>query len=135
MRYADRQECRAAVGMSPELALLFSVQSSTEAYTLVSPGGDPVGICGLSAGHGEGDRMIWLLATDGLLSHSRLFLEESREWVEEHARRYLLWNYVDARNAVHIRWLKWLGAEFHGTKTSPHTGTNLIHFTKVSPCA
>ena len=79
--------------------------------------------------------MIWLLATDGLLPHSRLFLEESREWVESRARRFVLWNYVDARNAAHIRWLKWLGAEFHDTKTSPYTGTKLIHFTKVSPCA
>lgn len=135
MRHADRQECRAAAGMSPELALFLSVETSSEAYTLVSPDGEPVGVCGLSPGNTERDRLVWMLATDGLLQHSRLFLRESRVWVDSHARRYVLWNYVDARNTVHIRWLKWLGATFHGAKTSPYTGTPLLHFTKVNKCA
>lgn len=135
MRDADRQECRAAAGMSGELALLASVHGSTEAYTMVAPSGEPVGICGLALGFGLGDRMVWMLGTDSLAAHRRIFLEESRAWVDDRANRYLLWNYVDARNTLHVRWLKWLGATFHGAKTSPYTGTPLLHFTKVTLCA
>lgn len=135
MRDADAQECKAAAGMAPELALLLSTKVATECHTMVSPSGEAVGICGLGPGLTDNDRQVWMLCTNDLLKHKRLFLEESRAWIEEKSKRYLLWNHVDARNTVHVRWLKWLGANFHGSHTSPYTGTPLLHFTKVTLCA
>lgn len=135
MREADRQECRAAAGMSPGLALFLSTQYAEECHTMVAPDGEPVGLCGLTAGQSPEDKQVWMLGTNGLLKHKHTFLTESRKWFEDRARRFILWNYVDSRNAVHIRWLKWLGVQFIGSKTSPFTGTELLLFTKVTPCA
>lgn len=127
IRPADRDECLAAAGASPELALWFSVKTSLEAYTLVA-GDEVLGICGIAAGVGEHDRMIWMLGTPAVETHAKLFVRESRKWLN--TLPYILWNRVDARNARHISWLRSIGAEFHDTITSPHTGTDLITFTR-----
>tara|TARA_Y100001963_G_scaffold83655_1_gene115939 strand:- start:3694 stop:4032 length:339 start_codon:yes stop_codon:yes gene_type:complete len=61
----------------------------------------------------SGVGVIWLLGTDLLLGNTTRFLRESRFWMEQCARPYkLLFNYVDARNTVHIRWIEWLGFTF-----------------------
>jgi hypothetical protein len=134
MRKADVAECRAH-GLEPGLALLLSAQYSEQNHTIVAPDGEPLGICGLTPGNAPGDKMVWMLGTDGLMKHKRTFLQESRVWIEEQAKRFVLWNYVDSRNTVHVRWLKWVGAQFIGSKTSPYTGSELLLFTKVSLCA
>ena len=134
MREADRHECLAAAGMPGELALLLSVEISEETYTMVNPSGTPVGICGIAEGHTPYDKQVWMLATDELLRYRRLFLKESLKWIDGLTDRYTLWNYVDERNTLHIEWLEWIGCEFHGSRTSPYTGTQQRFFTKVKPC-
>jgi hypothetical protein len=131
MRSADRRECYASAGMHPELALLFALSVSEETHTLVNPAGTAVGICGIAAGHTPVDKQVWMLATDDLLRHRRLFHRESKLWFNQLTTKYTLWNFVDERNVVHIRWLKSLGCVFHGSKTSPYTGTQLLFFAKV----
>ncbi|WP_438027644.1 hypothetical protein [Sorangium sp. So ce233] len=38
------------------------------------------------------------------------FLRNSRAWVDKLMDGYqTLWNVVDARNEIHIRWLRWCG--------------------------
>jgi hypothetical protein len=57
--------------------------------------------------------LVWLVGTDDLIAHSTTFLRHSRQWLatmHEHYR--LLYNVIDARNEVHLRWLEWLGFEF-----------------------
>jgi len=52
----------------------------------------------------------WLVATDELTHFEVAFLRESKYWINVlHSRYSVLWNYVDARNKVHIRWLDWCG--------------------------
>lgn len=128
LRGADVAECYAAAGMPGELALTLSVRVSEEAFTLVSPDGTPVGICGIAAGHTPADKQVWMLATDDLLKHRRLFLRESRQWIDSYTKRVILWNWVDARNVDHIHWLQRLGAEFSSTRISNYTRTPLILF-------
>ena len=54
----------------------------------------------------------WMLSSDALPKHARAFLRGSVEWIEMIRHQYsLLVNYVDARNLMAIRWLKWLGFE------------------------
>jgi len=54
--------------------------------------------------------MIWMVATPDLERHSMEFLRYSRRFIEEVGGEYdLLFNWVDARNEVHLKWLKWCG--------------------------
>lgn len=129
MRVADVNECFAAAGMPGELALLLSVECSEETYTMVNPAGTPVGICGIAAGHTPGDKQVWMLATDELFRHRKLFLRESRRWIHSYLKRYRLWNWVDARNTEHIAWLNWLGAKFEAKRISNYSHTPLVLFT------
>jgi hypothetical protein len=131
MRQADRRECYASAGMGPELALTFALSVSEEAYSLCTLAGEAAGMCGIAPGHTPGDKQVWMLGTDAILRHRRLFLRESKLWINQLTTKYTLWNFVDERNAVHIRWLKSLGCVFHGSKTSPYTGTQLLFFAKV----
>tara|TARA_B100000530_G_scaffold75944_1_gene45326 strand:+ start:1845 stop:2078 length:234 start_codon:yes stop_codon:yes gene_type:complete len=51
-----------------------------------------------------------MVGTDGILDVSTRFLRESRKYADEMQENYpLLWNFVDAKNTVHHRWLQWLG--------------------------
>lgn len=52
-----------------------------------------------------------MLGSDLIKMHSIEFLRKSKEWVE--AQDYeILYNNIDARNTVHIKWLQWLGFTF-----------------------
>ena len=68
----------------------------------------PVGIFVVTA-----DGSIWLLATPEIYRIRFSFLRECKKVVNLLNRKYkLLWNYVDCRNELHIRWLKWCGFTF-----------------------
>lgn len=60
--------------------------------------------------------MAWLLGTEGLVKDraTRMqFLREVKAQVAQVMRTYrVLWNCVDARNTVHIRWIRWMGFTF-----------------------
>jgi hypothetical protein len=113
LRKEDREECLAASGAEPLLALAASLGFSERAWTLVGKSGNPVGIFGISPGQSEIDRMIWMMATDEIRDNTVQFLRESRWWIEELNRIHpLLWNWVDARNELHIKWLRWNGFTF-----------------------
>lgn len=52
----------------------------------------------------------WLLGSEELPQHARAFLRLNRVYARHIKDEYaILENYVDARNAVAIRWLRWLG--------------------------
>jgi len=56
---------------------------------------------------------IWLLGTDDIKLNKMSFLKLSMKVIKEIARPYdYLWNVVDPRNELHIRWLEWLGFSF-----------------------
>ena len=134
IRKEDADECYAAAGAGPELALLISAQHSTECYAMVSPHGNVIGLCGLAPGLGASDRRVWMMATRELESHQITFLRHAKAWVEEKSKLFVLWNYVDANNTKHVSWLKSLGVIFTTGKTSPYTGSRLLHFIKVPTC-
>ena len=108
IREADLQEILAYSGSTPKDALVAGFHHSDIPFTVVV-GGEPAAIFGASPVE-QGVGAVWLLGTDGILKNTTRFLRESRFWLDQCARPYdILFNYVDARNTVHIKWIKWLG--------------------------
>lgn len=110
MRPADVAEVKAISGRSPHDALMFSLRRSAVSWTALFDGRPEVMF-------GIGDLNIlarvgspWLLGTDVVETEYRQFLRASRDWSEQLFADYdLLRNFVDDRNEVSKRWLKWLG--------------------------
>ena len=112
LRGADLQEIRAVTREDPFDLLCQSIAWSNPCYTIVGEDAESLAIFGVVPDPcAEGVGRIWLLGSDDLVfRHSYIFLRHSRKWIEKLHERYpTLWNYVDARNEVHIRWLKWCG--------------------------
>lgn len=116
MRQADRDEVFAASGRSPGAALAYSLRKSSHAWTALIDGRPEVMF-------GVGDLNVlarvgapWLLGTDAVERHYVTFLRRSVDFRQQLSRRYtLLTNFVDERNHMSIRWLKWLGFSFTGS--------------------
>lgn len=52
----------------------------------------------------------WMLGHRDLHLHSKTFLKLSREYVRQMKQEYdILVNWVDARNTLSLRWMKWVG--------------------------
>ena len=110
LRLADRAEIWASSKATPTRTLLASIKESRWAFAgLVD--GEPVCLFGIVPVGLIGPVAVpWLLATDAMERHARMFLHRSRHTVAIMSQAYpLLVNYVDARNKVSIKWLKWLG--------------------------
>jgi hypothetical protein len=114
LREADIQEIRANLGEDPLAVLKRSIVISVPCYTAADRQDSPVAVFGVAPDtHNRDIGMVWLLGSVELVNHQVFVLRQSRKWVEELQRHYkVLWNCVDARNEVHIRWLKWCGFVF-----------------------
>jgi hypothetical protein len=118
LRRADREEIDALTGGDPQEALAESVARSASAWAGVADGAlvclfgvvpapseaegpaSPAGVAGIP----------WLLGADSVAAYGRPFLRRNRAYVRAMLRDFpVLANVVDARNAVSIRWLRWLG--------------------------
>lgn len=114
LREADIQEIKAVSGNDPLTALQRGVIWSDPCYTIIDTKDRPLALFGVVPNADqEGFGIVWLVASNELAKYSFTFLRHSRAWVEKLQQRYdVLWNCVDARNEVHIRWLKWCDFTF-----------------------
>lgn len=127
LRAADLQEIEANVGEDVLTHLERSISVSTPCYTVLNVTNQPLAAFGVIPDCRDADvGKIWLLGSPELVSYPFLFLRHCKTWVESLQREYkVLWNFVDARNVVHIRWLKWSGFTFlrlietHGVERRP----------------
>ena len=67
------------------------------------PDGRIAGLAGI-----EDDGRVWMLCTPAILDFPLTFAREAKRFIESRTER-VLWNYVDKRNTVHIKLLKFLG--------------------------
>ena len=112
LRREDKQEILAGSGLLPYEALHLGFKHAVIVFTIVNPKNKPIGIFGVDD-VGQGIGGIWLLATKDLATIKIAFLKECREVVKVLNSKYkILWNYVDCRNEVHIKWLKWCDFKF-----------------------
>ena len=108
LRYEDKREILDATGFTPISGLTFSYVSSEVCFTIVDKNNIPVGMFGVSK-----DGAIFLLASNEIKRIRYSFLRESRKVVDFLNTKYpMLWNFVDCRNELHLRWLKWCGFKF-----------------------
>lgn len=113
LRKADVDEIKAASGMHPLDALVMGYEESDECYTIWA-NEERLGMFGVSQDAGnQSVGRVWLLGTDGIMAHKYDFLRKSVQWRDElHKRFPVLYNNIDARNEVHIKWLQWLDFSF-----------------------
>lgn len=115
IRDADRAEIWAAHHVLPHDAIALSLAvSGGTGYTGMADG-IPVCLYGVAPGSlVDPAGRPWLLGTNDVPYHSVKFLRESKRIVNEMREQFgNLYNYVDARNTVSIRWLSWLGFDIY----------------------
>ena len=113
IRPEDAAEIYAASGLDPMAGLLTGYLHSDICQTICTfSDNKPIALFGLRVVD-KNKGVVWLLAGNDLPKYGTRFLRESRGWVDRfHQKADLLFNAVDQRNAVHIRWLEWLGFKF-----------------------
>ena len=115
LREADKQEMEAILG-SPanhEAALKYGIEVSYQPYTGFIDGA-PAAIFGVVPEPVKKNiGSIWMMGTEAIPKNPVPFLRNSKVWMDKMFEPFeLLWNTVDKRNTLHIRWIKWLGFNF-----------------------
>ncbi len=111
LRESDRREIEASHGHTPMEALRYSYSNSCFRATVLYKG-EPVAMFGVVKDpNTEKVGSVWMLATNGVYAMKAQFLRLSRRYIKLMQTQFLiLYNFVDARNAASVRWLKWCGA-------------------------
>ena len=115
LRYEDKREVE-ALGHTPEKALALGFGNSSICRSIIDARGTPVGVYGvvpLSDKIGQ----IWMLGSQGLVKIKTSFLKQSRSEVEGMNIIYPhLCNFIDSRNEIHLKWIRWCGFKIIGEK-------------------
>ena len=115
LRYEDKREVE-ALGHTPEKALALGFGNSSICRSIIDKRGTPVGVYGvvpLSDKIGQ----IWMLGSQGLVKIKTAFLKQSRSEVEGMNIMYPhLCNFIDSRNEIHLKWIRWCGFKIIGEK-------------------
>jgi hypothetical protein len=102
LREEDRREVVEGHGVDPIVAIpLGSLRGFCVSFTV--PDGRIAGLAGI-----EDDGRVWMLCTPAILDFPLTFAREAKRFIDDRTER-VLWNYVDKRNTVHIKLLKFLG--------------------------
>ena len=117
MREADKREAWAIAHLSPEEATLCVVHASRDAQAGLADG-EVVCLFGIEQDpENENVGAPWLLTSHSIEKYAWEFLHRSIDWMKEAKQDYrTLRNYVDVRNTVSIRWLRWLGFDIKEPK-------------------
>ena len=115
LRYEDKREVE-TLGHSVDKALALAFGASQICRSIVDNKGIVVGMYGvvpLSDKTGQ----VWMLGSEGLVKIKTAFLKQSRS--EVHGMNSVfphLCNFIDSRNEVHLKWIKWCGFKIIGEK-------------------
>ncbi len=108
LRFEDKREVE-TLGHTPEQALTIGYIFSQRCQSIIDTNGHVVGMYGVSFGR------VWLLGAPGLLKITKSFLKYSRSEVEIMNKLFPhLYNIIDSRNDLHIKWLRWCGFKIIG---------------------
>lgn len=110
LRPSDRREIEAASGRAPLEVIKESVTMSPHCFAGLL-NNVPAGIGGVAAAAWTGSIGVpWLVGTPQMTKHAKLFVSTTAKFLSQMENLYDAFiNYVDARNAPALRWLKSLG--------------------------
>lgn len=127
IRKSDQEEVWAASHMDIDEALDLSYRSSETAVVKLF-NDIPVAVSGVTRPFLlSSSGIIWMLATEEFENKvvqisagrkCRIFINEMLESFD------ILYNFVDFRNTISIKWLEWIGAEFEDAK--PYGPDNML---------
>ena len=111
LRKQDIEEIKANANIKPKDALIQGFQLSEVPVAIFDDKEEIVCMLGCCPTNIRSAAIVWLLASDGLAKNIPFrFLKHSRGVTDIFQKRYpVLYNFVDARNTLHLKWLKWLG--------------------------
>ena len=133
LRERDIEECLAH-GHTPLEALTLGFQHSRSLYTLVSPEGEAFGMLGVGDSPLPGLGAIWMLGSKGLEGYPMTLVRQSKIVLEQLFNETPydgFYNYVYAKNTLHVQWLKWLGFSLLRTVQLPPFQRDFIEFVKL----
>lgn len=112
LRQSDVDEIWASTHQTPEEAILYSRRISSSSHAVLLDG-KTVALFGVSpAADRKGVAGVWFVSTDDIAKMWVSFLRMSRECVRRMLDEYpYLFNWVDDRNELSIKWLRWCGAK------------------------
>jgi hypothetical protein len=124
LRQEDLREVVEGHGVEPTIAIpLNSLRGFCVYFTV--PDGRIAGLAGI-----EDDGRVWMLCTPAILDFPLTFAREAKRFIDSRTES-VLWNYVDKRNTVHIKLLKFLG--FDLLEEVPF-GPNQLPFIRFERC-
>ena len=110
LRQCDLDEIEAMAAVQPGDALRASLALSSHAYAVTCQGSRPIAIFGAAPHPLPGVGIVWMLGTDDIQTEAVGIARRTRHYFNELNAAYpILWNYIDARNEVSLRWLRWGG--------------------------
>ena len=114
LRKEDLKEIKANANIQPKDALIKGFQLSEVPVAIFNDKEEIVCMLGCCRTDIPSAAIVWLLASDDLKKDIPYrFLKHSRGVTEIFQKRYpVLYNFIDARNTLHIKWLKWCGFTF-----------------------
>lgn len=110
LREADAAELRATTDADPAAALEASWRVSVRSWLILDRTGLPIGVFGVAAHAAAGLGVAWMMGTAGMEREAHGVARRTRRYVAEMHKLFpVLWNMIDARNELSIRWLEWAG--------------------------
>lgn len=127
LRDADRHECDALLALPPELVLPEAVRSGRAVWTCHTNEGEPFILFGVDPSPVPDFGIVWMCSTNTIHKHKREFWTACGPLLDAIQKDFpVIGNYVDARNTLHIRWLKRCGFKFF--RTLPRWGARSVPF-------
>ena len=124
LRLEDRRECVEGHGIVPTIHIpLASLEGFCVSFNV--PNGKIAGLAGI-----QEQGKIWMLTTSAIYDYPVHFAREAKRFIDNRSEPYL-WNYVDKRNTVHIKLLKFLGFKLH---EEVKLGPNNLSFIRFDKC-
>jgi hypothetical protein len=132
LRSTDLDEIEAMSGKPPREVLLESFGLSSHAYVVLDRHSNPVAVFGAAPYPLPGVGIVWMLGTPGIDVEALAIARATRPAFEMLTEAYplALFNYIDDRNKVSMRWLRWGGFKVINSKPRGPEGLTFHLFSR-----